>query len=358
MRRSRVLISMGAFLLISSVCPRSEAANICSETVAANRSVDGIPAYAQCTATTSSAIYSNNGVETSTTSGGADWVRTQMSGGYQCTELAHRYLYFKWNVKSVPNGNAGTWCDGTIPAGLEKATTPMHGDLIVFAPGSCGADATTGHVAVIDVVNTNATVTFVEQNGASRRSCANSTAACFLHATANTGVPIDGGTPDSPGADSAVAGIADASTRSDAAMDKGRADATSTGGATGSGGASGTGGTPGTGGAMATGGSPGPGGVASTGGATGGVQGSGGALGVGGTGGAGTTFASSGGTTGATSIPSTAPAASSSSGCACRLANRHSAEGDLDGWAVLVMLALCAGLVTSRRRVSRKRPRT
>ena len=356
MRRSRILISLGAFLLIAGVSPRSQAANICSETVAANRMVDGIPAYAQCTATTSSAIYSNNGVDTSTTSGGTDWVRTQMSGGYQCTELAHRYLYFTWNVKSVPNGNAGTWCDGTIPAGLEMASTPLHGDLIVFAAGSCGADATTGHVAVIDVVNTNATVTFVEQNSASRRSCANSTAACFLHATANTGVPIDGGSLDSPSADSAVASIADASTRSDAAVDRGRADTSSLGGATGSGGVSGTGGTAGAGGALAMGGSQGAGGAASTGGATGGVLGSGGVTGVGGTGGTGTTVASSGGTTGTTS--DTAPAASSSSGCSCRLANRRLAQEGSDGWAALVVLALGAGLVTSRRRGSRKRPRT
>jgi surface antigen len=324
------------------VSPPSEAANICSETVAANRMVDGIPAYAQCTATTSSGIYSNNGIDTSTSSGGSDWVRTQMSGGYQCTELAHRYLTFRWNVQSVPNGNAGTWCDGTIPAGLEKATAPVHGDLIVFAPGSCGADATTGHVAVIDVVNTNATVTFVEQNGASRRSCANSTAACFLHATANTGLPIDGGTADSPVADSAVASNDDANARTDAAVDRRKADASSTGGVAGSGGATGTGGSAGSGGVMATGGS----------------QGSGGVAGAGGSGGASTAIASSGGSTGATSAPSSEPAASSNNGCTCRLADGRSAQGSWDGWAALALLALSARLVTARRRATRKTPRT
>ena len=90
------------------------------------------------------AVYSNNGTDTSTTSGGAGWIRTQGSGGYQCTELAHRYLYFKWNVASVPNGNAGVWCDAALPSGLVKSTAPVHGDLVVFAPGSCGADATDG----------------------------------------------------------------------------------------------------------------------------------------------------------------------------------------------------------------------
>src|SRR6476660_8890813 len=74
------------------------AADICGETVPATRFIDGIPAYAQCAASMTGAVYSNNGTDTSTTSGGAGWIRTQGSGGYQCTELAHRYLYFKWNV--------------------------------------------------------------------------------------------------------------------------------------------------------------------------------------------------------------------------------------------------------------------
>ena len=142
MRLARLPIRLGTLLLVLGVCRASGAANICDETVPSNRFIDGFPAYSQCTASSSSSIYSNNGVDTATASGGTGWVRTQGSGGYQCTEWAHRYLYFKWNVQSVPNGNAGTWCDGTIPTGLVKTTTPVHGDLIVFAPGSCGADAT------------------------------------------------------------------------------------------------------------------------------------------------------------------------------------------------------------------------
>jgi surface antigen len=350
MRLSRILVPSAVFLVFAGISRSSQATNICGETVAANRMVDGIPAYSQCAATTSSAIYSNNGVDTSTTSGGTDWVRTQMSAGYQCTELTHRYLYFKWNVQGVPSGNAGTWCDGTIPSGLVKASTPMHGDLIVFAPGSCGADATTGHVAVIDVVNTNSTVTFVEQNSAGRRSCANSTAACFLHATANAGIPIDGGIPDSGEADSGPAVNDDANMRADAAADRGRFDATGAGGATGTGGATGAGGTVGTGGS---------GGVIGTGGAmaTGGGHGTGGVTGLAGTSGAGGTIAGSGGNTGTTSAPNTAPAASSSNGCSCRL-TAPSTQGRLDGWDALFMLALAAGLVISRRRAWRRRPRT
>jgi surface antigen len=171
----------------SAVCLNSQAENICNETPPANRAIDGIPAYAQCTTSTNSSIYSNNGVDTRTTSGGTGWVKTQGGGGYQCTEFAHRYLYFHWNIKSVPGGNAGTWGDDALPNGLVKTTTPVHGDIIVFAPGSCGAGATTGHVAVVDLVN-GTSLTIVEQNGASRRTCKASCARWFLHAQVNTGV--------------------------------------------------------------------------------------------------------------------------------------------------------------------------
>ncbi len=164
-----------------------QALNICNETVPANRQVDGIPAYAQCADSQNSPIYSNNGVDTATASAGTGWVRTQYSGGYQCTELAHRYLYFHWNVTWIPNGNAGTWCDSTPPStsGVVQATTPVHGDLIVFAPSSCGASASAGHVAVVDTVNSATQVTIVEQNGASRRNTNVSCARCFLHVVAN-----------------------------------------------------------------------------------------------------------------------------------------------------------------------------
>ena len=152
-------LSWALLVAAPSLAAPALAADICTETVPANRFIDGFPAYAQCAGSMTGAVYSDDGLNTSTTSGGTGWVRTQGSGGYQCTELAHRYLHFRFNVGSVPNGNAGVWCDATIPAGLEKVTAPVHGDLIVFAPGSCGADATTGHVAVIDTVNSDSSVT-------------------------------------------------------------------------------------------------------------------------------------------------------------------------------------------------------
>lgn len=175
----------------------ASALNACNETVPANRNIDGIPSYAQCPENASSAIFSNNGVDTATTSMGADWVRTQYSGGYQCTELAHRYLYFKWGVKWIPNGNAGSWCDTMPPAnsGMVQTMAPVHGDIMVLAPGSCGASATTGHVTVVDIVDAaKAKLTVVEQNGARRGSYNQSCAKCFLHVVANdamsTGAPV------------------------------------------------------------------------------------------------------------------------------------------------------------------------
>jgi hypothetical protein len=186
-----------------------EALSPCSETVPANRNIDGIPAYAQCASTQNSAIFSNNGVDTSTTRTASDWVETQFSGGFQCTELAHRYLYFKWQVKWIPNGNAGEWCDTTPPAssGVVQSTSAVHGDLMVLAPGSCGADTTYGHVNVIDVVDaTGKKLTAVEQNSAGRNMYMASCAKCFLHVVANNGMAAPAAGASAAGAQAPKAG--------------------------------------------------------------------------------------------------------------------------------------------------------
>jgi MYXO-CTERM domain-containing protein len=247
--------ALATFGWLTMAAAAAWADNICGETVPSNRMVDGIPAYNQCDAAGNGPIYSNNGVDTAAASAGTGWVRTQMSGGYQCTELAHRYLYFRWNVKSVPSGNAGVWCEATLPTGLAKSSTPMHGDLIVFAPGSCGADATTGHVAVVDVVNSNNTITFVEQNRAGRRSCATNTAACFIHVLANDGT--DGGVPDSAVSDATPALGPDARSPRDVAPDRGLPDTAGAAGAGGTSGASSSIGSAGRGGAQTSGSSTG-----------------------------------------------------------------------------------------------------
>ncbi|MBN1656605.1 MAG: CHAP domain-containing protein [Deltaproteobacteria bacterium] len=198
---SRSLRFVSVLAALSSLGPATAAQqNICNETVPANRYIDGIPAYSQCDASLNATIFSDNGVNTSTASLGSSWVLTQWSGGYQCTEYANRYLRFRWNV-NYRGGMAKDWCNGPFPDTLVSSSNPIHGDVIVFAPGACGADQTTGHVAVVDTVDTaSARMTFVEQNRASRRTCAINTATCFLHVVANDGSIIDSGVPFDAGA--------------------------------------------------------------------------------------------------------------------------------------------------------------
>ena len=240
----------------SSVEDVTSALSVCDEVVPANRFVDGIPGYAQCPGFENAAIYSNNGVDTSTTSLGADWVRTQGSGGYQCTELAHRYLHFRWNVTSwLPRGNAGVWCDTqpTAASGVVQTTVPVHGDLIVFAPGVCGSDATTGHVALVDIVDAaKSQVTIVEENRAGRRSTAQSCATCYLHVIANDGVSTGGAGASGAAGASGRGGASGAAGASGGGGASGFPGATGLGGATGFGGAAGSGGVTGS-----AGGSPG-----------------------------------------------------------------------------------------------------
>jgi surface antigen len=163
-----------------------ESFNICGEDVPSEHYVDSIPAYAQCAESQNSDIWSDDGVDTSTERLSSEWIRTQWGAGYQCTEFASRYLKFQWDVMKVPNGNAGTWCDSSPPEGLVQTDTPVHGDIMVFAPGSCWADRVYGHVAVVDIVDEPGnSVEFVEQNSPGRRSCPINTAACFLHAVEN-----------------------------------------------------------------------------------------------------------------------------------------------------------------------------
>ncbi len=283
----RRVFSVAVAVAVSSVAASSSAADICAETVPANRFIDGLPAYAQCAGSMNGDVYSNNGVETSTSSGGTGWVRTQRGGGYQCTELAHRYLYFRWNVNSVPSGNAGVWCDATLPAGLAKATTPVHGDLIVLAPGSCGADATTGHVAVVDAVNADGSMMAVQQNVASRSRYNLSCAACILHVAANDGTPPDGGAPvvDAGGAGGAVGATGAAGTSGGAGRvgTAGRSGAAGSSGAAGTTGGAGTVGVTGSAGTTGAAGTIGAAGTTGTAGVTGAAGGTAGVAGAAGT---------------------------------------------------------------------------
>jgi hypothetical protein len=247
------------------VAELSLAVNACDEEVPSERFIDGFPAYAQCDGVSSGSIYSNNGIDTSTTSLGDDWIQTQRGGGYQCTEWTYRYNRFRWGIH-YRYGDAQEWCDGDLPDGLVISPTPVHGDLMIFAGGVCGADESTGHIVVIDTVDDAAQrVTFVEQNRAGRRSANQSCATCFLHAVANDG--------SSGGAGGIGAG--------------GGAGAVGTGGSGGVGGIGMPGGSAGSGGTVSASGGASAGGNGGSAGASGGATSVGGGAGVDAAGGAG-----------------------------------------------------------------------
>jgi MYXO-CTERM domain-containing protein len=152
---------------------------ICSETASAT--LDGIPAYAYCG---NFNVWSNNGADTKSSSGGTGWVQTEGGYGYQCVEYAARYEHFKFGIAAGWGISYAYQMCNTHPSGIATATTPVHGDLMIFAQGSCGADATAGHVAVVDVVNAT-TVKVVQENVAGSYTYNRSCASCWLHAASN-----------------------------------------------------------------------------------------------------------------------------------------------------------------------------
>jgi CHAP domain len=338
--------AVGAMLLACGNAPREEAeelgvtrqeVNACDETVPAMREVDGFPAYSQCEGIKDGAIWSNDGVETASSSQGQGWMRTQWSGGYQCTEFARRYLMFRWGI-DYQHGDAWEWCEGTLPSTLTLATSPTHGDLIVFAPGSCGSDATTGHIAVVDTVDmAGGKVTIVEQNPAGRRSTQQSCAACYLHAVKNDG--------SAGGAGTAGAGTAGA----------GGAGTAGAGGAVIGGGAAAGGTTNTTGGTAPAAGYPS--GDPATGGAAGSsVVGASGAAGAGASGSStgvgGTAVAGAANGSGATSSSAAGNDAKDDASCSVALAGSTGWPSGLTGW-LLIGSALLRRLATCRLRARR-----
>jgi len=151
---------------------------ICGE--APSATLDGLPVYEYCG---DFDVWTDNGVDTRST-GGAGWTQTEGGYGYQCVEWAVRYFYFKWNV---PHGwfvaYAKDMCS-SYPAGVSKTNAPVHGDLAVFTPGACGADATAGHVAAIESVAAS-TITVVQEHPAGTVTWNKSCVMCYLHAAAN-----------------------------------------------------------------------------------------------------------------------------------------------------------------------------
>jgi hypothetical protein len=192
---------------------------ICNEKVSA--SIDGIPAYAYCG---NFDVWSNNGVDTKKVSGGTGWVQSEHGYGYQCVEFAVRYMHFQWKVSASWGVMYAKQMCATHPSGVTVTTKPVHGDLVVFGAGSCGADPTAGHVAVVDTVGSS-TFTAVQENTAGKYTWNKTCASCFLHAASNAPA-TDAGSAD--------AAKADAAAKPDAAASDAAGDSPSSDGAPGS----------------------------------------------------------------------------------------------------------------------------
>jgi hypothetical protein len=99
--------------------------------------IDGIPAFAMCDAALSSNVWSSTGGNTAGDSEGPGWVETGIGringkNGYQCTELAMRYFYFRFGICPWIAVSAKDMCTETLPATVTMTTTPVHGDLIIL----------------------------------------------------------------------------------------------------------------------------------------------------------------------------------------------------------------------------------
>ena len=152
---------------IPSTC--DEAPNICT--------FDDFPAFNICSEypmpSNLSDVWSDDGRHTYQSSGGecgAGCRRTDDNWGYQCVELALRYFYFRWGVRTWGRFDpAEDMCDTYPAADVEVATNPVPGDLAVFSGRRDGSTrcqfGETGHVAIVVASDRDAgTVTTINQN--------------------------------------------------------------------------------------------------------------------------------------------------------------------------------------------------
>ncbi|HEX7499572.1 MAG TPA: CHAP domain-containing protein, partial [Polyangia bacterium] len=183
---------------IACAAPCSEPPNVTSSEISDGicggqplAMIDGIPAFAMCDAALNSNVWSSTGGDTASVSEGPGWVETgvgRISGknGYQCTELAMRYFYFRFGICPWIAVPAKDMCSETVPSTVVLTTTPVHGDLVILPPGCNGAGQESGHVAVVNTVS-GSSVTVVQQNAGVNGTATFHTdcATCFIHAVAN-----------------------------------------------------------------------------------------------------------------------------------------------------------------------------
>jgi hypothetical protein len=184
-RRARAMAMIAVLIALAWLLPESVWAygTACAGQTQPTQTFDGYPVFAP-NACYGWPVYSTDGKNTN--SAGSGVVTEGSPYGYQCTELAERYFYFRWNV-ALPIGAASDLCSEALPSGAVRTGSPLPGDLMVFGPGSCGADPNYGHVAVVNNVG-NGTVDIVEQNGSAsgaRYGVSQSCACAYIHSPNN-----------------------------------------------------------------------------------------------------------------------------------------------------------------------------
>lgn len=83
-------------------------------------------------------------------------------------------------------GNGQAWASSAARLGYSVDATPTVGAIIVFAPGQAGADLTYGHVAIVEQVHADGSITISESNAQglgviSNRTLANSNQYTYIH---------------------------------------------------------------------------------------------------------------------------------------------------------------------------------
>jgi CHAP domain len=156
-----------------------------------------------------------------------DGITANASGPYtglrwQCVEWAERYFLFKWQV-SGPNGTmpwgsipgAADMCEKTASyysarAIQKKTSGPVLGDLMVWKRGTCGSDATYGHVAVVrGPGSTSSKLKIAQQNAGDANALSevsSSCAYCFIHALSNPNTALTGGSGGASGGSGGASG--------------------------------------------------------------------------------------------------------------------------------------------------------
>jgi len=140
--------------------------------------------------------YSNGWAQT-TGESCSGWLATGF--GYQCVELAQRYMNGQFGIQTIWPVSAAKQMCSSHPGGVTThwvgdGYQPVHGDLVVWTHG------TWGHVAVVDEV-WDGGASFVEQNSSSNGKGTLSgsawggwtrgygTVGCFVHADSNYAAP-------------------------------------------------------------------------------------------------------------------------------------------------------------------------